>query len=202
MRKHLRMLSYTAGVIVVAGACSDLLTTGDPLTQEEASAISQQVSSDAAQAFNDGWGPAAPAAAAAEAAEPIQFSRTFSRSRECPLSGSVTVTGEASGMVDRETQSGTLSLTMTTVIADCMFARGDVTFTVRTDPSIVKTGNFAYENGHPSGENTFSWEGVIAWESTDGRAGRCEIKGSVTRSADGVSVVRSRVCGHDVQHNG
>ncbi len=201
MRTYLRMLTYTAGLALVAGACSDLLTTGDPLTDEEAAAVSQQITSDGSQAFNDAWNQPTPAPAAAAAAEPIDFRREVTRSRECPLAGSVTVTGVASGTVDRETQSGTLNLEMTTVITNCQFAHGDVTFTVYTDPSIVRTGSFSYENGHPSREATFTIRGVIAWESSDGRSGRCEIEGSVTRSAEGVSVVRNKVCGRTVQHS-
>ncbi|MGH7540684.1 MAG: hypothetical protein ACRELC_06780, partial [Gemmatimonadota bacterium] len=99
------------------------------------------------------------------------------------------------GSVDDETQSGTLSLGITTSASSCAFPAEGTVFTIDTSPDLQLDGQFAWANGVPVGEQTFSYTGGVLWSAADGRSGNCAFDLQMTRSEDGTLVESGTVCG-------
>lgn len=198
MRRMFRLLASAAGLVLIAGACGDPVSVGDPLTDEEIAAISQLLAGSAVDGFNQGFSNPNPSAPLGAPEDLIQFSQSVSYTGTCTGGGSVDVQGSASGQIETTTQSGNLTLNVQTMIAGCQATHNAVVFTVGAE--ITLSGEFTFEQGAPVGENVFKYEGNFTWTSTDARSGGCQVNVTITISPTGASSVRGAVCGRDVTH--
>lgn len=199
MSSSLRHLALLAGLALFTAGCSDSTgTDGDALSPAEAAFLADEFTVTALDGLSSALSRAP--AAAALASPPITFTRTVSYSRDCQGGGTVSVTGSMTGTLDSETRSGTVSVANTMIITDCVKSRGDLTFTLNTDPSLDLSGEITIENGQRSG-GTFAKIGAFRWEASDGRSGRCAIDLSITWAADGSRSVTGTVCGRAVNRS-
>lgn len=75
---------------------------------------------------------AAPSAAASAGVSGVPITTTFSfeRTRPCPISGQIVVSGSGQFVADRETATAEMSVEGTRTIDACAFVHGDVTLTL------------------------------------------------------------------------
>ncbi len=200
MRRMFRLVSAAAGLVFLA-ACSDPVSFGDPLSDEEAAAISGMLAQGAADGFANGFAASragnGPAAAAAEPADVISFSQSISFTGLCDGGGTVSVEGRASGTVDTQTNSGTVSLDVKANASRCQAVHNAVTFTV--DASMEMKGSLTFAQDAPVGNNEFTYKGKFEFTSDDGRAGGCKIDVKVTISPTGNTVANGSICGVTMQ---
>ena len=191
----------TAAVAAFLAACGGddpaAPSTGDELTPAEAAAISEYM---AGNAFS-GWLEDAEAQSAvlgSGSGEPISFDIDDTFEVACEEGGSLTLSVALSGVIDDVTESGTLSLDLTTSAEACAFPAEGSVFTVDTDPDLRLVGDLEWEAGQPVGENTFTYDGTVRWSAEDGRSGSCVFDLQVTYLADGTTLESGTVCGMSI----
>lgn len=195
MKTTLRLLG-TAAALAALAACSDTTGfSGDRLTADEADLVTDEMIVLALDGVDAGMEEANFSSAGPAAAPPVEWSRSFTRTAECPAGGTITFAGTMSGTIDRETHSGTIEVEKTLTLDDCARTRGDVTITVNTDPPITFTGTITVEEGVRAA--MFTKTGTFLWETSDGRSGECEVDLTIVHDADGTTVTGS-VCGREI----
>ncbi len=197
MRNTIRHIMGTGVAVALAAACTETTGVTDALTDEDVAFLADEVMADA---FH-GLGSAVSFSLAGRwldaVTEPINRSAGYTRA--CPEGGTISVTGSVSGTLD-ETGSGVMSVERTLILTDCVRSRGEVTFTINTDPSIVLAGEVAVENRIRTG-GVFTKTGAFEWEADNGRSGRCEIDLAITWSSDGSKSVVGTFCGREVNRS-
>jgi hypothetical protein len=127
-------------------------------------------------------------------------STTFSHVRQCPLGGSVNVTGSVTGERDLETRTATMQVTTTNTHAACALGRGPArTITITGSPSVVFTANRKLVNGLPNGPQTTRKVGGFTYTTSGGGSGSCQI--DVTSSFDpatGAFTMKGTNCGRSI----
>ena len=122
--------------------------------------------------------------------------RPFSRTRNCPAGGTLTVAGQ----IDR-TRNGEgtveIEVTGTGTWAACARARGDRTLTI--------DGGFTFEayrkrvNGAPVGPQTSHKAGSFTWTRSDGQSGQCSFDLTSTRNPDAQTrTITGTMCGREI----
>ncbi len=193
MRSKKALVPFIMLAAVLAGACADQGPGDSRLSAAEAAFIALDTDALAGDMILGhimlfgGMGFDADVGAADE--------RTFSRSRECPAGGSVSVEGTAS----RTRGDGMIEWNFNTTGAwsACAHARGDVT--------ITKTGTWeqtAYRKivrGDFAGVQTSTKRGSFEWSKSTGESGTCAFDVTSTRNAEtGTRTVKGTVCGREI----
>lgn len=183
-----------AALLAGCGGDDPAAPTGDELTPAEAAAITEYMTG---KAFS-GWVEEAGAENAVlgeGSGEPVQIDYDVQVTGPCDEGGTVTVSVELAGTVDDATQSGTLSLDLTTSADACAFPAEGTVFTLDTDPDLRLVGDLQWEAGLPVGENTFTYDGTVLWGAEDGRSGSCVFDLQVTYLEDGTTLESGTACG-------
>ena len=179
-----RTLSLPIALVVLALAACVESGTGPSsddsrLSADEAQTLAAEFGAQDAATLGDFGTPSfsltadgtAPAAAATTA------TTSFTRTRTCPLGGSVTVQGTRTHTFDREARSASHAFNATRTENACAFAarRGEgATLTITGTPNTVLTASHAVTNGVP-GVGTATKKGSFAWTRSTGQSGTCTV---------------------------
>lgn len=116
---------------------------------------------------------AAPAPGGPAAATSVDV--TFTRTRACPLGGSVTVAGRTTGTVDRAARSASRVTDATRTEQGCVFAvRDGATLTLNGSPNVALHAEHSVTGGVP-GKRTLTQKGAFAWTRSTGQSGTCTV---------------------------
>lgn len=190
MRKLFCTMTAVSVLALTTASCSDDNgagpTSGDPLSEAEATEVLNEVLGVMSQAFAD----VANAPQAAPAATHT-IDETINESANCAGGGSVGITGSVNGSFDDQTFALDLEFDFTETISNCQTtATGGPSFTVNGNPNIEMQGDYAFSGSSLTG--SFSMSGGFRYESSDGRSGECGIEVDVDYSTQQGS---GSVCG-------
>lgn len=124
--------------------------------------------------------------------------RTFTNTRNCPVSGTVTVSGTSTGTSDPVARNLSVSNTSTKTDAACAFNTKNGVLTITGNPNVKMTGTTNIVAGKPTGLQTQTHKGSYTW-SRGGKTGTCDV--DVASSFDpttGTFTVTGTMCGHTV----
>ncbi len=182
-KRTVRILTLVAAMgFAACDEDSGPLTTGDPLSEAEATALASFVLNAAFQSTSGL--PSAPAAVDGPQAAPFSFSTDVSVTVPCDEGGTVAISGSASVNGDDETNEYLVDYEASQAFDGCVAieAETEQTFTLNGSVGMVATADLAMS---PEQELTFAIEtsitGSLDWESGDGRSGTCGI--SITSQA-------------------
>lgn len=192
-----------AAMMSLAACSSDTVTApqgGDAVSANEAAAISNFLVANAFAGwdFGDIGGGGGGGGAALQSGVPITIDYAVDVSSACPLGGAIGVAGAISGSIDDQTLAGSLSLDFATSATSCAFVEEETRFTLDTNPDLVLSGAFSFDQGELVGDAVFTYVGAVSWATDDGRSGSCTYDVSVTASASGSLVESGTVCGASI----
>jgi hypothetical protein len=180
-------------VVAVASGCEDATGPDDGLDLEALAAMALEADELTGLLIDDVFlGAFAGGDIGVAAADP----RPFSRTRECPAGGSLTV----SGQIDRTRNGeGTVEIDVTGAGTWAACAR------VRRDLTVTVDGAFTFEayrkrvNGAPVGPQTSHKAGSFTWTRSDGKSGECSFDLTSTRNPDaGTRTLTGTMCGREI----
>lgn len=196
-----RTSCFMAFVLIIGAAgCGDDPTgaTGDPLTSQESRSLAYAILF-ASFGFL-GELPVEESSAhvaAGLAADAVDF--TFAETSPCPLGGTIELSGRVVGSSEPENGTWSLDYTGTMDYARCGVEGTMNNFVLDGDPDVDVAISLRYVEFMPSGTQTLSYDGGIAWE-TEGKSGTCTLDLTMSWTADGqTSTVDGSICGQDVQ---
>lgn len=200
MRSAIRSFT-TACAAAALAACSDVQGPGGQLTTEEASFVASEIANASLSGLEGGMGamPASAPTAPGDHVPPgvISWNKTYEVVRECPAGGTSTVSGSVTGEFDRETRTGTLTVTHILNMVECARQRNDLTITLTTSPPITMEGTINFARGE-RGRGEFTKTGVFFWEASDGRSGSCEVNFTITWGDDNGRTVTGTMCRREI----
>ena len=171
---------------------------GGSVSADEAAAISNFLVGSTFQ----GWGfddvGGGGGGASLRSGVPVTIDYALDVTTGCPLGGELGVSGSITGSIDDQTLAGNLSLDVSTSAVNCAFLHEETRFTLNTNPDLVLTGGFSFDQGQLVGDATFSYTGTVQWAADDGRAGSCAYDVTVAANASGQSVSSGTVCGQSL----
>ena len=186
---------------IVLGACDDAAgPEGDQLSRTEALQLAVQVLGTSEGAATGSMTMTGGAMTAGEAAgPPVDFTQTHASTHPCPAGGELAVEFVLNGSYDEDTNSLQADLDGTHVHSDCAFPHQGLTLTVDGNPSIGFSMSIGAVDGAPSQPFTFSLDGGLRWEASDGRSGTCALAlEAVTDFAAQQRTIQGTVCGHTI----
>lgn len=173
---RVRVLSgLSAAVAIGLTACSDFTSSGDPLSEGEATELAEVLVGQGFAGFS-GFGAAAPMGAPANTDAKVTIS--IDDSGPCEGGGTVALAGSMTVEANDAGTSGTLTFNYTVAPAGCeVTTTGGQVFTLTGDPNIKATGDFTFSGTDTGGafEGSLNYDGKFAWESSDGRSGACGV---------------------------
>jgi hypothetical protein len=100
----------------------------------------------------------------------------FSRTRQCPVSGTATMAGTHVVQHDPATNNGSMQLTATRTDAACTVnaRRGDGTLSITTTPNVAVTASQTWTAGQ-RGVRTTTHKGSFSWQRSTGQSGTCTV---------------------------
>lgn len=105
----------------------------------------------------------------------VPVDETFSRTKQCPRGGTVTVQGRTTGTVDRATRSATRVTTATRTEAACAVdGRNGAVLTLTGNPNVALRAEHSVTNGVP-GRSTMTQKGSFTWARSTGQSGTCPV---------------------------
>jgi len=192
-----RRSGFLMAALVAAAGCDDGTGPADGLDAEDAALVAVTTDELAGSMIFDLTFAAA--AFSAESAEP----RAFSRSRDCPAGGSVSI----DGTVDR-VQNGDGSVEWTLEADgewdDCTRSRtrNETTISWSIDGTFSLEAHRKRNNGEPIGNQTTSKSGSFHWTRTVGdetREGDCTFEVTSVRNPDSKKIhITGTVCGREI----
>ncbi|HEX8694570.1 MAG TPA: hypothetical protein VF746_19255 [Longimicrobium sp.] len=180
LRKTLVPGALAAALALAAAACDQSATAPDEgLSPAEAQALAAEIGAQDAAMLGSFGTPSfslSPEEAGGALAAAITTTTTFTRTRACPLGGSVTLAGTITDTRDRETRSGSHTFNATRTENACVFQgrRDGVTITVNGNPNTAITASHSVTNG-VRGVGTATKKGSFAWSRSTGQSGTCAI---------------------------
>jgi hypothetical protein len=183
-----------AAALCTLAACEQSTTGPDAtgLSRDDAAALAPAYSE---MAEGDLGAPSFSAAAL----DVITTTTTFTRTHNCPVSGSVKVEGTLVVNADREAHSASSQLNATRTDQACTFnLRSGGTMTINGSPNIAVTGSWSITNGVP-GVRTVTHKGAFAWSRSAGGTGTCAVDLTSTWDPVAHSVhIQGTFCNHTV----
>jgi len=198
MRKPL----FSAALAALAlAACDGASPTGGDPAMDAAEAQSAAATWDEVGAFMmDGFmGPTASTAPVSDASFATATSQ-FTRTRECPVSGTATLQGTRTVEHDAATNNGSMQMTATRTDAACTMnaRRGGGTISITTTPNVQVTVSQAWTGGQP-GTRTATHKGSFSWTRSAGQSGTCAVDLTATFTpATRTYTLNGTFCNHTV----
>ena len=125
---------------------------------------------------------------------------TFTRTRQCPVSGTATLAGTRVVQHDAATNSGSMQLTATRTDVACTVnaRRTDGTISITTTPNVAVTSSQTWANGQ-RGVRTTTHKGSFSWQRSTGRSGTCTVDLTATFTpATHTYTLNGTFCNHTV----
>ncbi len=190
MRKLICTTAVVSVLALTVASCGDDNgagpTSGDPLSEAEATEVLNEVLGVMSQGFDDVTNAPRAAPAATHTID-----ETINESADYAGGGSVGITGSIKGSFDDQTFALDLEFDFTETISNCQtMATSGPTFTVNGNPNLEMQGDYAFSGSSLTG--SFSMGGGFRYESSDGRSGECGIEVDVDYSTQQGS---GSVCG-------
>lgn len=143
-----------------------------------------------------------PAFSVAPGGEPALATITteFTRTRNCPVSGTATLQGTRTVNHDPATNNGSVQMTATRTDAACTMnaRRGGGTISITTTPSVQVTSNQTWTAGQP-GTRTATHKGSFSWARSTGQSGSCAVDLTATFTpATRTYTLNGTFCNHTV----
>jgi hypothetical protein len=188
-------------------ACSDFTSSGDPLTEVEASDLAGILVSEGFAGLG-GFSPAPAQLAPAQGQAPADnITINFDESGPCEGGGSVAFAGNLSVDYSEATQDGTFSFEYRLTPAACVVtAENGKVFTLTGDPNIEANGDLEWSQTGLSG--SLNYDGKFDWSADDGRSGSCGVDLSaeyelamVGEGSAGSVSVNGQVCGVNINRS-
>lgn len=134
--------------------------------------------------------------------EPVLATVTteFTRTRNCPVSGTATLRGTRTLTHDPATNSGSMQLTATRTDAACTMnaRRGGGTISITTTPNVQVTASQTWSAGQP-GTRTATHKGSFTWARGTGQSGSCTVDLTATFTpATRTYTLNGTFCDHTV----
>ncbi|HEX2166429.1 MAG TPA: hypothetical protein VHG09_04250 [Longimicrobiales bacterium] len=188
------------GLTFVLGACEDAAgPEGDQLSRAEALQLAAQVMASSEGAATGSVTMSGSSSAPEGAGPPVNFTQTHESTHPCPAGGELTVQFVLSGTVDEDTNSLQADLDGSHVHSNCAFPQNGLTVSVDGAPAIEFSASIGAVEGVPSQPFTFTLDGALRWEASDGRSGVCPLElDAVTDFSEQRRTVQGSVCGHTV----
>jgi hypothetical protein len=175
MRKPL--LSAALAALALAACDGGSPTAGGDLAinraeAENAAAAWDEVGAMMMDAFVGPTSSTAPADGPSFATVTTEFTRT----RECPVSGTATLQGTRSVTHDPVNNTGGMQMTATRTDAACTMnaRRGGGTISITTTPNVQVTASQTWSGGQP-GVRTATHKGSFSWARSTGQSGSCTV---------------------------
>ena len=168
------------------------------LSEQETAAVVEFVVGQAFVGWDFGGVAASQSPAVRQAGVPITIDYNVTVTAPCPEGGEVSVAASIAGTIDDQTESGTLSMSVTSSLSSCAFSEDGVMITINTNPDLVLAGALNWENGNPVGTQVFTYTGGFSWSTSDGREGSCTIDLLVEQAEDGSTVESGTICGETI----
>ena len=194
MRHRIRCLP--AAIFLIAAACADGTGPGATIDDTEAADIVLDADAMASSILLDhvlfaGF------AAEGDIAIASADVRQFSRQRDCPLGGSISVSGQVERTITDEATEFSASASGSWNACVRGTRRNDRTHTI--DGSFVMSAFRRYVDRRPSGPQTASKSGSFTVTRSDGESRTCEFDITSTRYPDeNRRVVVGTICGREV----
>jgi hypothetical protein len=172
------LLSGAALALLALAACSSDTTgaTADGLSASEAQELASSMATNTGDALSDAFGsPGFDRVAGETVNRDVTVTETFTRTRNCPKGGTLTVAGTRTGTVNAATKTGTWNETGTRTDAACAHEvrSGDVV-TVTGAPNVAIASSHSRTAGVP-GTWTHTEKGAFDWARSDGKTGHCTV---------------------------
>lgn len=146
--------------------------------------------------------PAGPLGSVEAAEGPALATSTteFTRTRQCPVSGTATLQGTRVEQRDPATRTGSMQMNATRTDAACTMTarRGGGTISITSTPNVALTASHSWANGVP-GVHTSTHKGSFTWQRSGGQSGACTV--DITRTFDPATrteTVKGTFCNHSV----
>jgi len=169
----------------------------DQLTQQESLALYSEISVAISQALANVSYSGSPARA--PSAAPTAFSGSINSNTACTAGGTSTVTGSYNGTYDAQVTDYTYSYDMTMDFNSCQSSGQASQFTINGDPNLTIKGDFHWTG--TTYDYTYTEQGGVAFTTSDGRSGSCQINYNSTVTFDGTKStinLTGSVCGTDI----
>jgi hypothetical protein len=200
--RHNFLLSTAALATLALAACDG----GSPTGGANA-AIDRAEAQNAASAWDevgavvmDGFeGPSFNVSSGGETAS-ATVTTEFSRTRQCPASGTATLAGTRVVQHDPATNSGSMQLTATRTDAACTVnaRRGGGTISITTTPNVAVTASQTWTAGQ-RGVRTTTHKGSFSWQRSTGQSGTCTVDLTATFTpATRTYTLNGTFCNHTV----
>ena len=169
---------------------------GDGLSENQAIALSEQISGVAMNAMNN----MDPNASVNQAAKTVQcnpdtgtctYNIPLSYSQNCTAGGRIGITGSITGTTSDG--SGFLQISAQETITDWQCITG---YIVNGDPYISLSGTFSFLGGAPATQQSMTITGGFKWGTT--AAESCQISLSINFGSGGGGSITGSVCGYTV----
>jgi hypothetical protein len=104
---------------------------------------------------------------------------TFTRTRNCPQGGTVTLAGTSTQTGDPATHSGSSVFSATRTENACVIGRDGGTITINGNPNTQLNSNQSWTNG-VRGVRTATKVGSFTWTRSNGKSGTCNVNVTAT----------------------
>jgi hypothetical protein len=160
-------------------ACGESATgtqqPADALSAAEVQSLAAQLGAQDAAVLGGFGAPAFSLSAEESAPSAVTSTTEFTRTRGCPLGGSVTLQGTRVHTGDRATRTASHQFTATRTENACAFAaQGGATMTITGNPNTQITASHAVTDGVP-GVGTGTKKGSFTWTRSGGASGTCAV---------------------------
>lgn len=145
-------------------------------------------------------GPSFSAAPAAGEPSFATVTTEFTRTRQCPVSGTATLQGTRTVNHDPANNSGSMQMTATRTDAACTMnaRRGGGTISITTTPNVQVTASQSWSGGQP-GTRTATHKGSFNWSRSTGQSGSCTVDLTATFTpATRTYTLNGTFCNHTV----
>ncbi len=179
-----------AALALVAVGCSDDGTVAPTAASGELSAQMAEITLEADLIMEALLGshmvsPAVSASSSGVAAAVVTEEFSFSRTRDCPAGGEMTVEGQMTRTWDSETHTMEGSFSGSRTMVDCAFHRGEYTITINGAATWEATRRRV--NGRPDGPQTTHIAGEFHAVRSDGEEKTCSFEVTIVRDPDAMT---------------
>jgi hypothetical protein len=198
MAKTIRRIIVLTALLPACGGDDIIGTSGDPLESDEAIAVLSVISEILAGSLFEFGPPGALAPAAA--ADPIDES--VSLTANCPLGGTVSLSGRITGDADESRGTANVRFNLTESIRGCAFQHESIRFTINGSPNLQYDGSLSVQviQSEFALNGSLNLKGGLSYSSSDGRSGKCGV--DVRSSFTPTRVTQSgQVCGQSVSQS-